>query len=216
MKGRAILSDVIAAFSLKQVQKLTGLSEGQLVNWDVSDFFTPAFAYENRSSPYSRIYSFEDVVGLRALSILRDSVSMQHLRVVAHRLKEHSGKPWSELTLYALNGEVHFRRPASGKIEGAISGQYGATIPLERVAKEIKEKAQALKMRRSETIGKVARRRSVMGGASVIAGTRIPVSSIKALADAGYSVEMILDEYPGLTQVDVDAVIEQGRLTLAA
>lgn len=208
--------NVIAAFSLKQTHKLTGLSESQLVDWDISGFFSPAFAYENRRSPYSRIYSFEDVVGLRTLSILRDRVSMQHLREVAERLKEHSGKPWSKLTLYTLNGEVHFRRPTSGMIEGVISGQYGATIPLECVAEEMREKAEALKERKPETIGKIAKRRFVMGGASVIAGTRIPVSSVRALADAGYSVGEILAEYPGLAQLDIEAVIEQGRLTQVA
>lgn len=209
------MTDVIAAFSLKQVQNLTGLSEGQLIDWDSSGFFVPAFAYENRRSPYSRIYSFEDVVGLRTLAILRDRVSMQHLREVAVRLKEHSGRPWSQLTLYTLNGEVHWRRPTSGTIEGVVSGQYGATIPLESVAEEIREKAAALKERKPETIGKIAKRRFVMGGADVIAGTRIPVSSIRSLADAGYSIAEILAEYPGLTRTDVEAVIEKGRLTRA-
>jgi uncharacterized protein (DUF433 family) len=212
----AILTDVIAAFSIKQVQNLTGLSEGQLVDWDASDFFVPAFAYENRRSPYSRIYSFEDVVGLRTLAILRNRVSMQHLREVAVRLKAHSGKPWSQLALYTLNGEVHFRRPTSGKIEGVVSGQYGATIPLESVAEEIREKAEALKKRRPDSIGKIAQRRFVMGGVSVVAGTRIPISSIRALADAGYSVGEIIAEYPGLTKKDIKTVIQQGRLTLAA
>lgn len=210
------MTDVITAFSMKQVQNLTGLSESQLIDWDTSDFFRPSFAYENRRSPYSRIYSFEDVVGLRTLSILRNRVSMQHLREVAIRLKEHSGKPWSQLTLYTLNGEVHFRRPKSGMIEGVISGQCGATIPLESVAEEIREKAEALKRRKPETIGKVAKHRFVMGGASVIAGTRIPVSSVRALADAGYSVGEILAEYPSLTQIDIETVIEQGRLTQVA
>jgi DNA-binding transcriptional MerR regulator len=97
------MSDVIAAFSLDQACKLTGLSESQLVDWDTTDFFQPSLAYENRRSPYSRIYSFEDIVELRTLSILRDRVSMQHLRDVASRLKEYSGKPWSDLTLYTLN-----------------------------------------------------------------------------------------------------------------
>lgn len=210
------MTDVIAAFSIKQVQSLTGLSEGQLIDWDLTGFFVPAYAYENRRSPYSRIYSFEDVVGLRTLAILRERVSMQHLREAAKRLKEHSGKPWSQLTLYTLNGEVHFRRPSSHVIEGAVSGQYGATIPLESIAEEIREKAEALKRRKPETIGKVTKRRAVMGGEEVFAGTRIPVSSVRALADAGYSLGQILAEYPSLSETDVEAVLDKCRLTQVA
>jgi len=210
------LSDVIAAFSLQQVHSLTGLSESQLIDWDSSEFFSPSLAYENRRSPYSRIYSFEDVVGLRTLAILRGRVSMQHLREVAERLKQHSGRPWSELTLYTLNRDVHFRHPKDGRVEGAVSGQYGATIPLESVADEIREKAEQLKKRDPSTYGKVSKRRFVMGGVEVIAGTRIPVATIQALADAGYSLEEISAEYPILTHEDISAVLDRNRLTRVA
>ena len=88
------MGEVIAAFSLDQVSRLTGLSESRLISWDQEDFFCPSLAYDNRRSPYSRVYSFEDVVGLRTLNILRDRVSMQHLKKAADRLKLHSGRPW--------------------------------------------------------------------------------------------------------------------------
>lgn len=210
------MSEVIAAFSLKQACGLTGLSEAQLIEWDVSDFFAPSYAYENRRSPYSRIYSFEDIVGLRTLCILRDRVSMQHLREAAEKLKQHAGKPWSQLALYTLKDEVHFKRPGTGTIEGAVSGQYGATIPLESVAEEMRIKAAALKKRDPKSIGKTSSHRHIMGGALVIDGTRIPVSSILAFADAGYSSAKIIEEYPSLTRADVKRALSQGRLTQAA
>jgi uncharacterized protein (DUF433 family) len=199
------MGDVIAAFSIEQVSRLTDLSESRLVSWDQEDFFRPSLAYEERRSPYSRIYSFEDVVGLRTLCILLDRVSMQHLKKAADKLKEHSGRPWSELTLYTLNGEVHFRRPDTGQIEGAVSGQYGATIPLESVAEEMREKANELRQRKPEKVGSIERHKYVMGNAWVFGGTRISVAAVKSLLEAGYSAKRIMEEYPDLRRPDIEA-----------
>lgn len=199
------MGDVIAAFNLEQTSRLTGLSESRLVSWDQEDFFKPSLAYENRRSPYSRIYSFEDVVGLRTLCILRDRVSMQHLKKAADRLKQHSGRPWSELTLYTLNREVHFKRPDTGEIEGAVSGQYGATIPLESVAEEMREKANGLRNRDPNKVGTIERHKFVMGNAPVFGGTRIAVAGVKSLLAAGFSAKRIIEEYPDLKRVDIEA-----------
>ena len=131
------MSSVIAAFSAEQVTRLTGLSISQLREWDNDGFFVPSLALEDRRAPLSRIYSFEDVVGLRTLAILRTQyhVSRQHLRRAAKKLKEHSGKPWSELVIYVLNHEVHFKNPNTGSVEGAVSGQLAVPIELGSVAR---------------------------------------------------------------------------------
>ena len=211
------MNDVIAAFSLDQTSRLTGVKAHTLVVWDREDFFRPSLAYEERRSPYSRIYSFEDVVGLRTLSVLRKRVSAQHLKKAAVRLKQHSGKPWSELTLYTLKNEVHFKRPDNGKIEGAVSGQYGATIPLESVAEEMREKANELKNRDRTKIGQIEQHRFVMSNAPVLAGTRIRVSDVVSLLKAGFSEAAVLEEYPDLTIDDIKAArIFEEELTHAA
>lgn len=199
------MDNVVAAFSLQQVSRLTEIKEHTLIDWDRDDFFSPSMGFENRRSPYSRIYSFEDIVGLRTLSILRERVSMQHLKRAADRLKAHSGKPWSALTLYTLNGEVHFKNPGTGTIEGAVSGQYGATIPLESVAEEMQEKANKLRNRDPKHSGQIERHRFVMGNAPVFAGTRIPVADVLSLLGAGYSPEGVVEEYPDLTLTDIKA-----------
>ena len=83
--------NVISAFSVDQVHRLTGLSVSQLRDWDMSGFYSPAYAAEKRRSPYSRIYSFEDVVGLRVLSILRTDhkIPLPQLRKVAQELQHY-------------------------------------------------------------------------------------------------------------------------------
>lgn len=211
------MENVVAAFSLPQTSRLTDVKEHILIEWDQGNFYNPSLASENRRSPYSRVYSFEDVVALRTLGILRKRVSMQHLRKAAACLKEHSGKPWSELTLYTLNGEVHFKNPGSGLIEGAVSGQYGATIPLESVAEEMREKANALRERDPSRAGKIERHKFVMGNAPVFSGTRIPVADVVSLLEAGYSTKEIVEEFPDLKPADIRAARSfQDDLTRAA
>lgn len=199
------MENVISAFNLEQASRLTGISTSSLVGWDNDGFFRPSLAYDNRRAPYSRIYNFEDLVALRTLAILRERVSMQHLRKAAEKLKEHAGKPWTSLALYTLNREVHFLNPGTGRIEGAVSGQYGATIPLEAVAQEMRQKANNLRVRDSSKIGRLERHRFVMGNAAVFAGTRIPVADVLSLLDAGFTEEGVLEEYPDLVSADIAA-----------
>lgn len=201
------MNNVVAAFSVDQVQRLTGLSQARLIDWDREGFFAPSYAYERRSSPYSRIYSFEDVVGLRTLNILRGMVSMQHLRAAAVKLKQHTGKPWSELTFYVLNREVHFSKPGSDTIEGALSGQQALPIKLENIAGDMRQKAEQQRQRNPITIGQVASNRSVMGGATCIAGTRVPVSTVQAYASAGYTGHQIKERFPTIELSDIEAAI---------
>lgn len=210
------MSSLISAFSIEQVHRLTGLSVSRLTGWDNDGFYQPSLAYKNRRSPYSRIYTFEDLVGLRTLSLLRELVSMQHLRKAAVKLQEHSGKPWSELTLYVVNREVHYKPPGSNQIQGAVSGQIALAIPLSSVAEDMQAKAEKLRKRENSSVGKIEKHRFVMGGDPVIAGTRILVSSIKAFAAAGYSTADILKEYPSLKRKDVVAALKQEDLTRAA
>jgi len=60
----------ILAFSQRQVGRLTGLAERQLRYWDDTGLVSPQYATENRRRPYSRVYSYRDVVGLSALALL--------------------------------------------------------------------------------------------------------------------------------------------------
>lgn len=212
------MTDVIAAFSADQVTQLTGLSANQLREWDNDGFFVPSLALKNRRTPLSRIYTFEDVVGLRVLAMLRSEhhVSRQHLRKAAERLKQHHGRPWSALTFYVLNREVHFMNPSTGSVEGAVTGQLAVPIELSSVAHDMRAKAEKLKRRNDSTIGHIGHDRFTMRGVHVVAGTRIPVSTIKSFAEAGYTPEQIIAQYPSLTLQDVRAALAFDKLTRAA
>src|SRR5690625_2639779 len=46
-----------------------------------------------------------------------------------------------------------------------------------------------------------------MAEPALIPGTRVPVSAVKEFAEAGYSIEEIMHEYPTLTRAEVEAAL---------
>src|SRR5215211_7782715 len=128
------ITNITSAFSADQVVRLTGLSMRQLAYWDKLGFFQPQYAAEDRKTPYSRIYSFKDVVGLRTLAILKTKYkcSLSHLQTVARELSSYSTAPWAEITLYVLKKRVQFKEPETGRVRGVVDGQY-ALLPIASV-----------------------------------------------------------------------------------
>ena len=202
------ISNVIAAFSEANVERLTGLTSAQLRYWDRTGFFAPAYADDDRS-PLSKVYSFKDVVGLRTLGLLRrqHGVSLQHLRQVAEKLSHLEDDLWTKTTLYVLNRRVIVHEPGSRRLQDAVSGQYVLGIPLKRIMADTRRAAKKLVRRPRAKIGKVEQSRRVLRNAPVIAGTRIPTAAIRRYKDAGFTVEQIIAEYPDLTLNDVEAAL---------
>ena len=138
----------ISAFSEDHVERLTGLSKGQLRAWDRAGFFAPHFAYEDRHAPYSRVYSFQDVVGLRTIAVLMKEhrVSLQQLRKVAQELVRRGFPHWASVKLYVVKGQVHFSQPDSGEVEGVWDGQL-AMLPVIDVINDVETQARSLQQR---------------------------------------------------------------------
>lgn len=200
--------NVIHAFSVEHVVQLTGLSAGQLSSWDRTGLFSPDYAYENRRSPYSRIYSFRDVVGLRTVSVLLDKykVSVQELRKVAKRLIAKGFEHWADTKLYVVKRQVHFTHPNTGYVEGVWDGQF-AMLPIIDVIHDVEKRVKKLQKRPKSQYGKVEQHRHVVRNATVIAGTRILTAAIRRYSEAGYSMKKIMQEYPSLTREDVKAAL---------
>jgi uncharacterized protein (DUF433 family) len=222
MVGKEVLTvteitNIISAFSADQVVRLTGLTMRQLAYWDKLGFFQPQYAAEDRKTPFSRIYSFKDVVGLRTLSILKKTYgcSLPHLSDVAEELASYSQTPWADITLYVWKRKVQFKEPETGRVRGVVDGQY-ALLPIRGVMEDVKKEAELLRHRKPAQIGKVEKHRYVSHQAAVISGTRIRVATIQHFIEAGYSTADILKEYPSLTEADIEAAKRHGKDGLAA
>jgi uncharacterized protein (DUF433 family) len=215
---RAASHDVISVFSEDHVERLTGVSKPQLRYWDRTDFFKPAFASEDRRAAYSRVYSFKDVASLRVLNVLRNqySVPLQHLRKVARELSHLSDAKWTATELFVLNKRVVFAEPGTQQYREIIGGQYVLGIPLKVILSDTKRDIERLHARDEDSVGRIVRARYISHNTWVVAGTRIPVATIKRFAEDGYSIEQIVNEYPTLTAADVEAAIEHVEDGLAA
>jgi uncharacterized protein (DUF433 family) len=200
----------LLAFGVDHVCLLTGLSKRQLGYWDRTRFFSPQYADENRNRPYSRIYSFRDVVGLRTISILRNThkVPLQELRRVGSWLKKHHKAPWASLTFYVASNRVYFDDPRTGSRRGARPLEQAVLpIAMERIAKETSDAANRLRERQPDDIGKIVRHRYVVHNSPVLAGTRVPTSAVWNFHEAGYTSTQIIREFPRLEPGDIDAAV---------
>ena len=212
----ASADNVIRAFTADQVVRLTGLSKAQLATWDREGFFAPQYASEDRRAPYSRIYSFKDVVGLRTISLLRSSYSVPlwHLKEVADKLASRAAT-WADVRLYVWKKRVHWDDPVTGKPIGVADGQF-ALLAVADVMTDMRREAQELSYRDASDVGRIDRHRYVAHNALVIAGTRVRVLTIRQFLDAGYSTQQILNEFPCLKEADIEAVRNHPKSDLAA
>jgi len=209
--------NVVSAFSIDHVARLTGLTARQLAYMDRTGFFTPEYGYSDRRKPHSRIYSFKDLVALRVIAVLRTRhrIPLQRLRKVRAELTKHDEAPWTNLKLYVRDKDVHFKEPDTGRVRKALGGQYTAVYAVDEIAGDMAAKAADLKRREPDDVGHVERHRYVTHNAWVVSGTRIPTAAIRQFHEDGYTVSDILSEYPGLTEDDVRAALEHEETTAA-
>ena len=205
----------IIAFTADNVCQLTGLTKRQLGYWDRTGFFLPRYVDENRRRPFSRIYDFRDVVGLRTIALLRNkyNIPLQQLRRAGEWLARHHETPWASLKFYVSGGKVFFDDPESGeRMTTEPQGQEVFPIEMIEVAREMEEATNRLRERTADQIGRIVRNRYVLGNRPVLDGTRIPTSTVWNFYEEGYDTDAIIRAYPRLTPADVDAAIayEQG------
>lgn len=197
--------NIVAAFTIDQAARLTGVSKRQLGSWDRDEFFVPSLVYGERG-PYVRLYSFRDLLSLRVLNQLRNEtrVSLDHLKEVKNDLAHLGDDMWVKSTLYVLGHRVVIedgeRREEAGSKQGVLQ------IPLKVVVGGMRERVREFN-KRDDKIGQIERKRGVAHYQAVVAGTRIPVRSVKAFSEAGYTIDQIKREYPILTEADIRAAI---------
>jgi uncharacterized protein (DUF433 family) len=158
------------------------------------------------------LFTFDDVVGLRVVSILRNEhrIPLQELRRIGAWLRRYADKPWSGLRLFVSGRRIYFSDPKTGVPIGAERPGQAAlsTIELQRIADDASERVLTLRRRRTLQYGKIERRRGVQRNAPRVSGTRIPIAAIGSFHREGFSIDQIVREYPTLTKADVRNAIE--------
>lgn len=193
------------SFSDEQVCRLTGLTKRQLRYWDETGFFSPAL-----SSPRSRVYSFRDLVGLRTIAKLRESVPLQELRKIGAWLKDEHKTPWASLRFYLDGRTVYFRDQQGAIVSTKPRGQT-VCIEMREIVNETRALVRDQRTRSKSDVGKIVRRRRVVQNSPVLSGTRIPVQAVWNFRQAGYTEKQIQAEYPSLTISDIRGAIRYAR-----
>lgn len=199
------MGSVIAAFGEEHIERLTGISRAQLRHWNRTDFFCPSFGLGVSSAPFTRVYSFRDVVALRVLNTLRNQfrVPLQHLRAVSGKLSHLAEDRWTGVKLWVLNRKVVWEEPGTGKPQDILSGQYVVPVVLEVVADDTRDAIAKMNVRDVSIQGVVQKSRHIGHNVSVFSGTRIPIAAVQRYLAAGYEVAQIRSEYPELTEKDI-------------
>lgn len=210
MPGVTQRDNVLMAFTTDQVSRLAGISRRRLRYWEETGTFQPEYVQTRASGPYRRIYSFEDLVNLRAIARLRVQfdVELGELRRVTTYLQNHPDTPWSELAVRVYDTHLVFRDPATGEwMTASPLGQLVFELAFEDVRNESEVDARRLMERSPEQYGRIVRSRNIMSNRWVFEGTRIPVDVVTAFLERGYTRTEILAEYPTLVHEDLDAAL---------
>jgi DNA-binding transcriptional MerR regulator len=205
----------LRAFTSEKVRALTQLTARQLQYWDEQGFLSPSLR-RRQGRGRRRLYDFRDLVSLRvAADLRRAGISLQVIRrAVSHLRKLDYERPLSELRFWAVDGRLYFteagtvreaRRPAQTMAE--------VTVPLGEIVKDLERGITQLDRRPQ---GQVERRRGTLGSKPVIAGTRIPVESLRRLRADGADEREILKLYPDLTAADVRVALSEEPRTRRA
>lgn len=198
--------NVLGAFSEEDATKLSGVSLNQLRLWDRNGLLPASYASQNRRQPYSRVYSFRDLVSLRVLNLLRNrhGVSVQHLKKVAERLSRFGEEKWTATTLYVLGKRVVFDDPESGERKEVVGGQRVFDIPLRAAISDTLEAIRRENARKGAEIGKVIKKKFVLNNQAVFEGTRVPITAVQQYVRRNFTNQAILSEFPDLTETDIE------------
>ncbi|MGH2615119.1 MAG: DUF433 domain-containing protein, partial [Thermomicrobiales bacterium] len=192
----------LTVFDIHAVSRVTGLSVPQLQRWDRTGFLHPSLADPNRRRPGSRIYVKSDVLTLAAIARMRAAgVPMRQIEPVLPLLapdREEHGE-WPARAFHIAANRVYLSQDEATEAANRAGQVRPVTIDLASVAVDVDEAIARLPECLPEEIGQVMRRRAIMSGVPIIAGTRIPTETIAWFHDNGYTLDWVLENYPRLT-----------------
>lgn len=150
-------------------------------------------------------FSYVELLGLLvAAELRRNGVSLQYIRAIVDHLKSRGyDSPLTTLKYAVTDGELYFQ-DEDGVWEGTTHpGQIvlHQVIDLAPLRAAIRDGVQ----RDAAAFGQIERKRGRLGSKPVLAGTRVPVATVKRYLAAGKSDDEILAAFPSLAAPDIEA-----------
>lgn len=185
------------AYSTRMAAALSGATTGQLRHWRQERGSGPILRPELKANP--ALYSFRDVLALRTFAHLRQSVSLQKVRIAVGTLRRF--------------GEVEhlssYRLVADGDSIVLAEDDHATDLvkrPGQRVIATLADILQPFAPRPGVVVPHLLQPREhvsldpgTQGGTPVITGTRVPFDAVSDLMEDGVPAEKISSYYPGVT-----------------
>lgn len=153
-----------------------------------------------------RLYDYTDLMSLMVVSELRRrGVSLQGVRRITTELRALGyDRPLTELRYAVVGGNVFLQLPDGTWMDGNRPSQGVLHETLNLGAMQVSISGALGRPAGSE--GRFERRRGALGSKDLIAGTRIPVATVRRYLDAKRTPEQIIESFPDLTRADIEAV----------
>lgn len=206
-------------FTADQAIRLTRITRRQLDYWMRTDLIRADIA-SGTGRGSVRLFTFQNLIEIRAAAWLRHQLSLQLIRKIVGHLREERDRPLAELQFAVIEKEggrsgTQYRDVIVQRTDGAWEKWTGqqmlkVRVPIRQFSDEL-TKAAAKERTKSRKVRHVETRRGALGSAPVLAGTRIPTAAVWRLHEAGYSTQRILENYPGLKPADVTAALKEER-----
>jgi uncharacterized protein (DUF433 family) len=188
--------------------RLAGVSMRRLHYWQNVGLVQPSISRQVGPRRTVHLFEFTDLLQLLVVAELRDRLPLQHIRRVVEHLRVRGYKePLRQLVFATVGKELYFQHP-DGTWEGELAPDqvvFHQVIELEPLRRRI----DRARHRSEDRAGQVERVRGRLGSKEVFAGTRIPVATVQAYLQSGFSEAEVLSEYPDLTPADVEIARRQ-------
>src|SRR5262249_49385787 len=204
--GASMIEEALVAVTRDRAAELAGLSVRQVEYWSTTGLIKPTVCHRLTSHRQVRLYGFLDLMALMVAAELRKrGVSLQHIRMIVAHLRDRGYEaPLTELRFATEGQRVYFQHPDGFWESGAAPDQM--VLPQVLDLRPLRARLARIGERDASRIGRVERRRGVLGSKPVLGGTRVPVETVRRYLESGRSVDDILRAFPVLERDDVEAV----------
>jgi uncharacterized protein (DUF433 family)/DNA-binding transcriptional MerR regulator len=197
------VDETLVALPRDRAAKLADVSERRVTYWSQIGLLHPLI--DKRVNPHRPVwlYGYTELMSLMVIAELRNKISLQEIRhVVDHLRRLGYPRPLTELRFAVVGGKIYFEHPVGHWEHHRRPGQivFDEVLDLE----PMRAKISRFGAREKDGVGKVEKRRVAMGSKPLVAGTRVPVATVKRYLDAGKSTKEILAAFPVLREADVE------------
>jgi uncharacterized protein (DUF433 family) len=186
------------AYSTHMAAALSGATVGQLRTWRQDRGNGPILRPELAAKP--ALYSFRDVLALRAFAHLRQDVSLQKIRKALANLKKIGEVDHlSSYSLVADNDSIVLVGDDDHATDLVRRPGQRVIATMADILQEFAPRAGVVVPHLLHPKQHVSVDPEIQGGQPVIAGTRVPFDVVAELVGDGIPPEKIAEYYPGVT-----------------